>query len=59
MKKQIMEGAFKDSTLVLKKGGSTWLHASEFAELKELLAVREALVSLKRKKKTEAWGETV
>ena len=57
VKKQIMEGEFKDSTLVLKKGGSAWLHASEFAELKELLAVREALVSLKRKKKTEAWGE--
>ena len=57
VKKQIMEGEFKDNTLVLKKGATAWLHASEFAELKELLAVREALVSLKRKKKTKAWGE--
>ena len=57
VKKQIMEGEFKDNTLVLKKGATAWVHASEFAELKELLAVREALVSLKRKKKTEAWGE--
>ena len=57
VKKQIMEGKFKDDTLVLKKGGTAWLHVSEFAELKEILAVREALVSLKRKKKTKAWGE--
>ena len=57
VKKQIMEGEFKDDTLVLKKGGNAWLHVSEFAELKEILAVREALVSLKRKKKTKAWGE--
>ena len=57
VKKQIMEGEFKDDTLVLKKGGAAWLHVSEFAELKEILAVREALVSLKRKKKTKAWGE--
>ena len=57
VKKQIMEGEFKDDTLVLKKGGAAWLHVSEFAELKEILVVREALVSLKRKKKTKAWGE--
>ena len=57
VKKQIMEGEFKDDTLILKKGGNAWLHVSEFAELKEILAVREALVSLKRKKKTKAWGE--
>ena len=30
--------------------------AAGAAELKEILAVREALVSLKRKNKTEAWG---
>jgi hypothetical protein len=57
LKKEIMEGKFKDDTLVLKKGGSDWLHASDLVELKEILAVREALVLLKRKKKTKVWGE--
>ena len=57
VKKQIMEGKVKDDTLVLKKGGSDWLHASDLVELNEFLAIRKKYVLLKRKRKAKAWWE--
>jgi hypothetical protein len=57
VKKQIMEGKVKDDTLVLKKGGSDWLHASDLAELNEFLSIRKKYVLLQRKKQAKAWWE--
>ena len=57
VKKQIMEGKLKDDTLVLKKGGSDWLHASDLAELNEYLSIRKKYVLLQRKKQAKAWWE--
>ena len=57
VKKQIMEGKLKDDTLVLKKGASDWLHASDLAELNEYLSIRKKYVLLQRKKKAKAWWE--
>ena len=57
VKKQIMEGKIKDDTLVLKKGGSDWLYASDLAELNEYLSIRKKYVLLQRKKQAKAWWE--